>query len=312
MNKSLITFVGGSVIALSLYMVLNYGNCFLSMIKSPQTSIYSKNVYQLHLDTNNLKITLYINDKEIIPEYFHKSDFSSQHFDGRNKLSINKFLQTGENKLRIIFSKTERYENLGDSDKRIYAGTAFASLIFVEGILTTNEEALNADQAREVLALPDMKVKALVNKLYRRFIPETISQKNEYSYTFSVDEEGFTQFDSEHCSLGQSAENIASAELTLNTYSALKIENEKSYKVPSIFSVVTPVEEADLHVYALTEEDKPGTLDINIECKIAPLLSAAGIQEDIIQQINGRTEWRETRFPLLSFQFDKAGIYKPL
>ncbi|MFT6208175.1 MAG: hypothetical protein ACJA0T_002093 [Colwellia sp.] len=312
MKKLILIFVGGSI-TLSLFVVFNYGNSFSNMFKSKQFSIYSKSLYQLHLDTKGLEISIFINDKEIIPEsYGSNTDSSNHHYIGRNKIAINRFLQAGENDLRISFSQTEQYTSLNDEAKRRNARTAFASLILVEGILTTNKDALNGHNARHALTSPNIKSKALVNKLYRRFIPETISQKNEYSFTFNVDEQGFTPFTSEHCKLEKSASNIASAELTLNSYSALKIENKESYAVPNIFSVDSLIKEAELHVYALKEPDKMGILDINIECEIAPLLTAAGIQGDIIQQINGHhAEWHDTSFPLLSFQFDSAGIHQP-
>jgi len=312
MKKLLLTFVGGSLI-LSLFIVCNYGNDFLIMFKTKQSSIYSKSLYQLHLDTNNLEVSIFINDEEIIPEsYDFNTDSSKQHFDGRNKIALNRFLLAGRNDLRINFTKTERYENLSNEAKRRNARAAFANLILVEGTLTTNKDALNGHNARKALTSAEIKAKTLVNKLYRRFIPETIIQENEYRFTFDVDEQGFTSFTSEHCKLEKSASNIASAELTINSYSALKIEDKESYSVPNIYSVGSFIKEAELHVYALREPDKMGKLDINIECEIAPLLTAAGIQGDIIQQINGhRAEWHDTSFPLLSFQFDSAGIHQP-
>lgn len=276
-------------------------------------SIYSASVYQLHLDTNNLQIELFINDVEIKPEpYGYQTDSSNQYFDGRNKLVLNRYLIPGNNSLRIEFTEPSNFKDLTEKNKILIARKAFASLILVEGVLIGDSDAVSAQSARKKLDLDASDVKPLINKLYRKFIPETLSQLNDHHYTFNVDPKEFTQFSSDYCELVKSSDNIENAELTLNSYSALKIEANNTYKVPSLFAVGKPINKAELHVYAINDADRPGSLRISTECELVPLMKAKGISEDIIMDINGyRADWRDTSFPVVTFDFDRIGVHLP-
>lgn len=278
-----------------------------------KNSIYSSSVYQLHLDTNNLQIKLFINDLEVEPQpYGYQTDSSNQYFDGRNKLVLNRFLIPGDNSLRIEFAEPNNFKDLTEKNKALIARKAFASLILVEGVLIGDSDAVSAQSARKKLELDASDVKPLINKLYRKFIPETMSQLKDHRYTFNVDPEGFTQFSSDYCELVKSSDNIESAELTLNSYSALKIEASNTYTVPSLFAVGEPINKAELHVYALSDAGRPGSLRISTDCELIPLFKAKGISDDIIKDINGYgVDWRDTRFPLVTFNIDRIGVHLP-
>ena len=279
-----------------------------------KNSIYSSSVYQLHLDTKNLQINLFINDVEIKPEpYGYQTDSSRQYFDGRNKLVLNRFLYPGENTLRIEFTEFEKFKGQTGRNMSLMAQNTFASFILVEGILTNEQNDLSAESVREKLKLEGIDVISKFDKSYRKLIPETISHINEFSYTFTVDSDGFVPFSSEYCNLTKFSSNIESAELTLNSYSALKIESSDSYVIPSLFSVGREINEAELHVYSIIEAGQPGSLKVSTDCELAPLLRASGISDDILQDINGyRADWYDTTFPFIAFNFERIGVYQPL